>query len=89
MKKETAIIYGTIVMNYLAAKNAQGYVTLDISQYTVSVHYFDLSKSNEEIVELANHVTLNIAGECRLEYIENERIQHKTFTIYWDIDVTA
>ena len=89
MKKETAIIYGTIVTNYLAAKNAQGYVTLDISQYTVSVHYFDLTKPNDDIIQLGNEVTLNIAGECRLEFIDNEKIHHKSFTIYWDIDIQA
>lgn len=89
MKKETAIIYATIVTNYLAAKNAHGYVNLDISNYTVSVHYFDLTMPDEDIVQLGNEVTQNIAGECRLEFIENEKIHHKSFTIYWDIDIQA
>lgn len=86
MKKETALIYATIVTNYLAVNHAYGYISLYISQYDIRVHYFDPSKKDDEIIKLGDKTAHDLGGDCILKIIENEKIRCKTFDITWEID---
>ena len=86
MKKDTALIYATIVTNYLAVNNAYGYTSLDISQYDIRVHYFDLSKKDDEIIKLGDKAAHDLGGNCKLRINENKEIRCKTFDIIWDIN---
>ena len=86
MTREQAILNASACENYLATYEPTAYLTKDIGPYYVSLHYFDMKKTDEEVLAILRRLDyLREAGTTE-RVIRNKELNQITFTIYWDYD---
>lgn len=84
MTREQAMLNASLCENYLATYEPTAYLTKDIEPHYVSLHYFDLTKTDEEVLAILRKLDyLRLVG-TEEKVIRNERINKLTFTIYWE-----
>lgn len=86
MKRAEAISQGMLVMNYLSYYEGSAYLTMDINQYSVRIHFFGINYTDDEVRKIADKLGNLRVAESQLEYINNEKTDRLTFDVIWDID---
>lgn len=85
MNRQKAILNATMVMHYLATFETKSYITLDVNHYSINVHYFDSTKTNAEIEEIAKKLETIIVTGTRIEFRLDETLNTQTFNVIWEI----
>lgn len=85
MTREEAIMNAALVMNYLATYERQAYLTLDITQHDVRIHYFDMYSTEEEVKRVAKKLEAIRMSGTELEFAPNHNIGQLTFNVYWNL----
>lgn len=84
MTREQAMLNASECENYLATYEPTAYLTKDINPHYVSLHYFDLSKTDEEVLAILRKLDyLRVVG-TEERVIRNENLNKLTFTIDWE-----
>lgn len=74
-----------MVMHYLATFETESYITLEVNPFSIDVHYFDMTKTNDEIEEIAKKLEPIIVTGTRIEFRLNEKLNTQTFNVIWEI----
>lgn len=84
MTREQAMLNASLCENYLATYEPTAYLTKDINPHYVSLHYFDPSKTDEEVLAILRKLDyLRVVG-TEERVIRNENLNKLTFTIEWE-----
>lgn len=86
MKRAEAISQGMLVMNFLSFYEGSAYLTMDISKYSVRIHFIGIEYTDDEVRKIADKLGNLRVAESQLEYIYNEKTERLTFDVIWDID---
>lgn len=80
-----AIMNAQACMTYLATFYTDAYISLDINTYNVRLHFFDPTKTDEEIRNTAKSTFTIAHVGSEIEFEQNKQLECITFDITWPI----
>lgn len=83
MTREQAINNMIMCGNYLATYIADGYISFDITPHETSLHLFAPSRTEKDMRAIADELGNLRLSASDLKFIQNEKLDQLTFTIYW------
>lgn len=84
MTREQARLNAQLVENYLAWTQEQAYLSKEINPHTLSIHFFDPTKTKPEVKKIAKSLDTIRTAESEIRFVENEKLGVLTFDVIWE-----